>query len=599
MQKLITILILITALFVQAKDYGKAPANFDDCLKGYAQDMFDLNPRLAADLGLTPEMGYTYKKDGLGALTIRENRAYELAHKYNNLLRQYDRSKLKPSQQLFLDIMLYSLEQDFASEKYQWHSYLITPLSGFHLTLNSLFSVKQPFEKTADVNDYMTRFNKFATALPQIKAEIAEQSEMKIIPPVYIIDTYLEMLNGFAATKAADNALTTGFNAEIADCKFLSESEKEKYRKEFLEVLEKTIYPQYTQMIQLITEIKGKADDRAGAWKLPDGEQYYKDALLANDINMPPADIFNLGIKETKRIQAEVLKICAAHGFKEGKNFGEIETAMYKYLKTVPGMRYEQNDSVGKTILNDYQKIIDKIYTRLPEVFSNLPKAKVKVETIPAYKGNALGAYYESPSIDGKRPGVFFTNASGGNKYGMRDLAIHEAIPGHHLQIALGLENHNKPMAFNFMNFTAFTEGWALYCERLGMEQGWYESDYELFGYYMSELFRAVRLVVDTGIHYKKWSREDAAQYMKENLGWAAYSELNRYILWPGQACAYKIGEQKILELREKAKKELGNKFDIRDFHTAVLKNGAVPLKMLERQVDDYISSSNKIIDGH
>lgn len=594
MQKLITILILITALLVQAKDYGRAPANFDDCLKGYAQDMFDLNPRLAADLGLTPEMGYTYKNDGLGALTIRENRAYELAHKYNNLLRQYDRSKLKPSQQLYLDIMLYSLEQDFASEKYQWHSYLITPLSGFHLTLNSLFSVKQPFEKTADVNDYMNRFNKFATTLPQIKAEITEQSEMKIIPPVYIIDTYLEMLNGFAATKAADNALTLGFNAEIAACKFLSESEKEKYRKEFLNVMANTIYPQYTQMIQLITEIKGKADDRAGAWKLPDGEQYYKDALLANDINMLPEDIFNLGIKETKRIQAEVLKICAAHGFKEGKNFGEIETAMYKYLKTVPGMRYEQNDSVGKTILNDYQKIIDKIYTRLPEVFSNLPKAKVKVETIPAYKGNALGAYYESPSIDGKRPGVFFTNVSGGNKYGMRDLAIHEAIPGHHLQIALGQENHSKPMAFNFMNFTAFTEGWALYCERLGMEQGWYESDYELFGYYMSELFRAVRLVVDTGIHYKKWSREDAAQYMKENLGWAAYSELNRYILWPGQACAYKIGEQKILELREKAKKELGSKFDIRAFHTAVLKNGAVPLKMLERQVEDYISSSKK-----
>jgi len=594
MPKIRAILILLTTLILQAKDYGKAPANIDDCFKSFTQEYFDLKPLTAANLGVTPEMGFTYKKDEIGSLTIKDNRYYELLDKFDNHLRQYDRSKLSEDQKLYLDIMLYSNEQDYRAQKYQWHYYMVNSYTDFHLNFCGQFSITQSLESKTDLENFLSRYKKFVAALPDIKDEMKEQVEKNILPPVYIVDLYLKMLTDFIAPKAEANALVTGFKSEIDRYTFLTASEKKKYLEEFTLIMESKVYPQYAGFIEIVKSAQSKADQKAGVWKLPDGDHFYKTALFSNDIEMEPEAIHNLGLKETKRIQAEVLKICARYGFTEGKNFGEIETAMYKYLKTVPGMRYEQNDSVGKTILNDYQLIIDKLYTKLPEVFSVLPKARVKVETIPDYKAASSGAYYEQPSIDGKRAGVFFANASGGNKYGMRDLAIHEAIPGHHLQLTIGLESHQKPLAMSFLSFTAFMEGWALYCERLGMEQGWYESDYELFGYYMSELYRAARLVVDTGIHYKKWSRDEAAQYLIENVGWASNSELNRYILWPGQACAYKIGEQKILELREKAKKELGAKFDIKDFHTAVLKNGAVPLKMLERQIDQYIDSKNK-----
>ena len=589
MFKLTTVFILLSTLLLQAADYGKAPESIDDCFKMYAQEYFDQHPLTGANLGITPEMGFTYRKDEIGTLTIKDNRYFDFLRKYDNLFRQYDRAKLTDDQKLYLDIMLYSNEQDFRTEKYQWHWYMINSYNNFHLNLYGQASITQVLENRAEVENFLARYRKFAALLPDIRDEMQQQADKNIIPPVYIADIFLKTLSDFIAPDPANNSLSAAFKAEIGGYKFLTAAEKTRYSAEFVAVMKEQIYPQYSEMIEIVKTAQAKADRKAGVWKLPDGDQFYKAALFSNDIDMDPSEIHDLGIREVKRIQAEVLKICAKYGFTEGKKFGEIETAMYKYLKTVPGMRYEQNDSTASTILKDYQQIIDKIYTKLPEVFSVLPKAKVRVETIPDYKVASSGAYYESPSIDGKRPGVFFTNASGGNKYGMRDLAIHEAIPGHHLQLAVGLESHQKPMAMNFLNFTAFLEGWALYCERLGMEQGWYESDYELFGYYMSELYRAARLVVDTGMHYKKWSRQEAADYLIANVGWASESELNRYILWPGQACAYKIGEQKILKLREKAKKELGDRFDIKDFHTAVLKNGAVPLKMLERQVDDYI----------
>jgi uncharacterized protein (DUF885 family) len=237
-----------------------------------------------------------------------------------------------------------------------------------------------------------------------------------------------------------------------------------------------------------------------------------------------------------------------------------------------------------------YQTIIDSMQNRLPLMFSRIPRTKVHVMRVPDYKEQTVGTYYQPPKLDGSEEGIFYANLSYQHrKSDMKALAYHEAVPGHHLQIALEQEQSEARIFKTLFFFTGYVEGWALYAEKLAEEKGFYDNTHSLIGYLRSELFRALRLVIDTGIHHKRWTREQAYTYLLDNLGWSDYSQIDRYIVWPGQACAYKVGELKILQLREHAKEILGDRFDIKEFHEAVLHYGSVPLDVLEQLVNDYI----------
>ncbi|MBE0434129.1 DUF885 domain-containing protein, partial [candidate division WOR-3 bacterium] len=251
------------------------------------------------------------------------------------------------------------------------------------------------------------------------------------------------------------------------------------------------------------------------------------------------------------------------------------------------------NTEQGKAqTLRAYQAAIDTMERRLPELFSRIPRARVKVVQVPAFKESMIGTYYQPPKLDGSGIGIFYVNLSyQHSKAGIKALAYHEAIPGHHLQIALEQEAPDARFFKALFFFTGYVEGWALYAERLAGEYGFYRDTPSTIGYLRSELFRAARLVIDTGIHHRKWSRERAYHYLLDNVGWSSYSEIDRYITWPGQACAYKVGELKILKLRERARSALGDRFDIRKFHDIVLQNGSVPLALLEQTVDSYVSA--------
>jgi uncharacterized protein (DUF885 family) len=274
-------------------------------------------------------------------------------------------------------------------------------------------------------------------------------------------------------------------------------------------------------------------------------------------------------------------------------SLGDVLRALHREER----FTHPDSDEGRQTILVEYQRILDEAAPRLPPLFGRLPRAPVRVERVPAFReAGAAGAYYWPPPLDGSRPGVFYANLRDPRevaRFGMRTLAYHEAIPGHHLQIALAQEMEGVPLFRRVVPFTAFVEGWALYAERLAAEQGWHPTPFDRLGQLVAEVFRAARLVVDTGLHAKRWTREQAVDYMLRNTGMGeteVAAEVERYIVLPGQACAYKVGQMKILELRERARSALGPRFDLRTFHDRVLGQGSLPLELLEEEIDAWIA---------
>ncbi|MGK0370881.1 MAG: hypothetical protein ACJAW1_001123, partial [Glaciecola sp.] len=360
--------------------------------------------------------------------------------------------------------------------------------------------------------------------------------------------------------------------------------------------IEETVYPAYQMLIDYFTTLYDKAGTDDGIWQMPRGDEVYKLALRFMTTTDYSADkIHTIGLGEVDRIQGEILAILASQGFDVSEGF----TAAINELAAQERFYYPDTDEGRAQILVDYQTIIDEIDAGLGDTFLLRPKAGMEVKRIPLFKEKtAPGAYYQRPALDGSRPGVFFANLydiKSTPKYGMRTLAYHEAIPGHHFQVSISMELEGVPIFRTLSPFVAYTEGWALYTEYLAWELGFQDDPYDNIGRLQAELFRAVRLVVDTGLHDKRWTRQFATQYMLENTGMAqsdVISEIERYIVLPGQATSYKVGMMKILEVREKAKTALGDKFVLGEFHDVILRNGAVPLDIMERLVDRWIADT-------
>ncbi|MCV6615172.1 MAG: DUF885 domain-containing protein, partial [Cellvibrionaceae bacterium] len=360
-------------------------------------------------------------------------------------------------------------------------------------------------------------------------------------------------------------------------------------------LIQSDIYPAYQLFIDYFNNIKPKTTSDDGYWKLPDGDAAYRAALRTfTTTDMSAEQIHQLGLDETARIQGEILAILAQEGFDTSAGF---ETAIAS-LAAKEEFYYPDTEAGRAQILADYQAILDEIDQGLDAAFSLRPDTGMEVKRIPEFKEKtAPGAYYQPPALDGSRPGQFYANLydiKATPKYNMRTLAYHEGVPGHHFQVAINMKLEGIPIFRRIPLFTAYVEGWALYAEQLAWELGFQQDPYDNIGRLQAELFRAVRLVVDTGIHAKRWTREQAIDYMIGNTGMAesdVIAEVERYIVMPGQATAYKIGMNKILALRARAKAALGDKFSLKEFHDVVLKNGAVPLDILARLVDEYIDA--------
>ncbi|MGI9591200.1 MAG: DUF885 domain-containing protein, partial [Myxococcota bacterium] len=353
------------------------------------------------------------------------------------------------------------------------------------------------------------------------------------------------------------------------------------------------VYPALTRLDEALAAQEPLAGDEVGAWRLPDGDAYYAWQVRRHtSSNLTPDEIHELGLAEVERIAGEIRAILTEHGVPAG----DLAQAL-RMLASDPRYQYPDDETGRAAILADYQAIIAEVEAKLPELFGRLPRAKVRVERVAEFReGGAPIAYYNPPPFDGSRPGIFYVNlrnVAENQKWRMRTLAHHEATPGHHLQISLAQEVEGLPFFRRVLPFTAYAEGWALYAERLAGEHGLLPEPLDRLGQLVDEMFRAVRLVVDTGIHAKRWTRQRAIGYLESHTGKPiseVVAEVDRYIVMPGQALAYKIGQLQILAFRDRARRELGDAFDLREFHDVVLGGGGLPLELLERKVDAWIA---------
>ena len=607
MKFVIIAILFILIISCQAEEISvDAPEIFDQLLDNYFRTVIVLNPGAASYLGLDPSGEYPYDKS---KLTNNSEAAYQhelqivqehikLLKKYSNLSSRENLNfdTLSSIDELEFSVFLGYLQNIEATDKYRYNYYLLNYMYGFHSELIGLFTENHPINNQQDAEDYLSRMEQLNTYFNNLWLDMKKREKIGIIPSIVILENLQNIIDDFLDLRPMEMIYYTHFKKQIDELEELDESTKQIYTAQALDAVNSFIIPNYKKISQHIQKLKKKADDIPGVWKLPEGDNFYQFCLQKHTTtNLTAEEIHQMGLKEVARIQAEIMQRFEELGFTDGKNFGEIEG---KYWNSLQGSKfnYPQNEKGRQQTLSDYLQIIEETEKHLTSVFKRIPTIPVTVRAVPSHKEQFAGQYYDRAPIDGSRPAIFYTNLSWlPKKPGMQTLLHHETIPGHHLQIAYAMELANIPMYRNFTFFTAYIEGWALYAEKLAFEQGWYKDIYSELGYLNSELFRAARLVVDTGIHYKKWNREQAADYMRENLGWASYGEIDRYSTWPGQACAYKIGELKILELREKARKELGNDFDLKEFHDVILRHGAIPLALLEKIVNKWIDGSKGV----
>jgi uncharacterized protein (DUF885 family) len=590
MKKLISILCCIIAISSHIKAASvEKQKTFHQLIDNYFRAVIEINPSIASHLGMNPDGYYHYDKS---KLTDNSEAAYQhelkLVNEYIELSKEF--SDLPPEDELEHAVFQNYLQDVSDTDRYRYNYYVLNHIFGFHYQLINLFTENHSINTRQDAEDYLARMEQLTAYFDNLFLELQERERRGIIPPLRIMEHLQNILDDLIGQNAEEIIYYTHFIDRIDQMEELDGTTINIYKDRALKAVRDHVLPNYKKVSEHIEQLKNKAGFAPGVWKLPEGDKFYQFCLQKHTTTVLTAEeIHQIGLKEVERIQAEMLQRFEELGFTEGENFGEIEGHYWHSLQG-DEFNYPKNDLGRRQALDDYLKIIEDTEKLLPTVFDKIPSIPVTVRAVPPHKEQYSGQYYDDAPLDGSRPAIFYTNLSWlPKKSGMQTLLYHETIPGHHMQIAYAQELANIPMYRNFTFFTAFIEGWALYAEKLALELGWYKDIYSELGYLNSELFRAVRLVVDTGIHYKRWSREQAAEYMEDNLGWASYGEIDRYTVWPGQACAYKIGELKLLELREKAKLELGDNFDLKEFHDVILRNGTIPLDLLENVVDEWL----------
>ena len=479
-------------------------------------------------------------------------------------------------------------------EQYRFHNYPLNQMFGAQSGFPSFMESTHQVHSVRDAEDYVSRLSQAGRQFDQVLDGLHHRETLGILPPQFVVTKVLEEMRNFVATPAEEGILMVSLTDKMKEAD-LSETDQQRIALEARAQIENTVYPAYERLISYFEVLDDKVSENNGVWALPDGDNFYRLAMrLFTTTDYSPEYLHDFGLSEVDRIQAEILDILEAEGWDVSQGFH----AAISEMADNPKFYYSDSGEGRDQILADYQVILDEVSAGLEPYFDVMPEASLEVQRIPGFKEKTSpGAYYQPPAMDGSRPGTFYANLydiKATPRFGMRTLAYHEGVPGHHFQLAIQQQQDDLPFFRRIIPAIAYSEGWALYAERLAWELGFQDDPYDNIGRLQAELFRGVRLVVDTGIHYKRWNREQAIDYMISNTGMAesdVVAEIERYFIMPGQALAYKVGMTKLLELRDRARVELGDQFDIREFHRVVLTNGSVPLDILEDLVNAYIAT--------
>ena len=522
---------------------------------------------------------------------------YENNVKKLKIIKGFNVNTLEQDQRITQKIALFDTQNDIERyERFKYHSYPFNQISGNHLNLVEFMTDTHPLKSRTDAENYIERVQMFDEVLEANLLWLEEQKRQNIYAPKFVFDHVIKQLNELINYDDSENPLMVIFKDKVNKLNLKTE-ETDKLIKELSKVISEDVKPGFQLILSFMESNYEMANKYHGVWSLPDGDDYYALRLRSyTTTDYSAEEIHQLGLQEVDRIGKRMKEIFLELGYKVDKPVGE----MMNDLNEDPNFLYEDTEDRKKIVIDDYNQMVKEAEEDVRPYFYKFPSSPVEVRPVPEYsEKTAAGGYYQSPSLDGSRPGVFYANLydiKQTPKYGMRTLTFHEAVPGHHFQLALNIENEELTLYRRLgYSTSAHTEGWALYAEQLGVEIGMTKNLYDELGVLQSEMFRANRLVVDTGIHHKKWTREKAMDYMKKTTGMSDTEvrvEIERYIVWPAQATSYKMGMIKILELRERAKNALGEKFDLRDFHSIVLDHGIVPLFVLEDLIDQWIEES-------
>ena len=476
-------------------------------------------------------------------------------------------------------LMVREMEMDLEGVRFKDWEMPVTQFGGIHIQAPQIVSLLS-FETVKDYDDYIARLRQLPTAFAQTTDLMRKGMADKLMPPRNLLEQVARQSAKIGGTAPEENPFFEPAKKIPAG---FADADKARIREQMLAAVRDEVKPAYQQFTKFVQEEyapAGRAEP--GLWALPDGKERYAYAVeQATTTKMSPEEIHQIGLREVARDRALMLKIAKKLGYKDQKSF---DAAIAKNPKLHPKSREQ--------MLELYRKYIDQMWAKLPRYFGRLPKAKVEVMPVESYREKeASGAQYVDGTPDGKRPGHVMVNTGEFEKRTTLDIettAYHEGVPGHHMQIAIAQELPTLPKFRQHAFYIAFIEGWGLYSERLGEDAGFFQDPYSMYGHLQDDLLRAIRLVVDTGFHDKRWSRQQVVDYFHANSGIDepnVQSETDRYMAWPAQALGYKIGQLKILELRDRAKKELGPRFDIRGFHDEVLGGGAMPLDVLEQRL--------------
>ncbi|MFX4856125.1 DUF885 domain-containing protein [Acinetobacter baumannii] len=591
----------ISVLFWMSHSSGAAnpEINTNTIEKSQSKQKSDISVRVKALNQLLQEQWeYTLKNNPEIATTLGDlrynNRWTEFSKNQiekdkkttQNFLKSFeaiDSTGFSATDQLNKDLMIYQLKESLKYYDLKLYEMPFNQMWGLHLQFPGFIS-SIPFDNAKQYQDYISRLKQIPLILEQ-GIQLAKQGQKDgLMPPKYLIEKVAKQITSIATPAGKDSVFASPLKQFP---KNISKAEQERLSREVLQAIDQNVRPAYQKLGTFIQkDYLPYGRQHEGIWSLPNGDELYRFYVENNTTTSEsPENIHQLGLKEVARIEAEMLKIAKAQGFNDLKSFQQS-------LKTNPAVFPKSREE----ILEIYRGYIAQMQPELPKLFGLLPKNKVEVLPVEQYREKeAAGAEYHQGTPDGSRPGQVYVNTgdfSERSKISMEATAYHEAIPGHHMQIDIAQNLPNLPMFRKQPNHTAYIEGWALYAEQLGKDVGFYKDPLSDYGRLSSELFRACRLVVDTGVHYKKWTRQQMIDFMREHSALDEpdiQAETDRYIAIPAQALAYKMGQLKILELRELAKHELGDRFDIKAFHDMVLNAGTLPLNILDARIKNWI----------
>jgi uncharacterized protein (DUF885 family) len=594
-------LVLVVGYSVYRIGFGK-PFTINELANRQAFLFLRANPELFTQVGILDGSILDFHSGKLAAVGVKKrDEDYAQAERFMQQVQEFDRASLGGQDQLTYDILLDQYGTGLSFKRFDWLSseglYPIAPMWGVQVQLPVFLETSHVVKNDKTARNYVKRLEAAGDKLDAATGEMLRQSKVGVILPVSLLDKAESGIKDTVSPDPKDNPLVTTFVERMKGAQGLGAGEPSELEQEAVAAVRDRVYPAYARMTAALETLRpAAATEAAGVGRLPDGAAYYAAALKQmTTTDYTPEQVHALGISEVARVSAEADALLKSQGLVTG-TVAERVQALHKD----PRFLLPNTDEGRKQLIAKYQQILDEVNARMPEYFRTVPAGKLLVQRVPiSAENNTAGAYYQSAALDGSRPGTFFANLRDVGEtatWTMKTLAYHEGIPGHHFQISTALNLKDLPLIRQQPIYSAYAEGWALYAERLAAEIGMYKDDpFGDLGRLEAELFRAARLVVDTGLHAKGWTREQAITYMVTTTGMnesEVVTEIERYMGQPGQACAYKVGQLKILELRERAKAALGPKFDLKDFHAVVLENGGVPLTLLDHIVDEWIAKT-------